>query len=242
MPESDEHLMLAYAGGDSAAFETLYSRHKGPLYRYVLRSVKGRGEAEELFQDIWMKVVEAASRYAPQAKFTTWLYTVAHHRLVDHWRAKGLAVVSEQRPVAACIGNEQDHDGHVTVALLEPGPPFERLDIVQPHLRFDADAPSLQFAHRIPGSAIGGDRKRHLRLPWCPSRKSTSESVQQSPMAGVTRGILRRIGPTSVVQPDGRAGQGELPDCHVQELRALDAPECRAIESHGLRRRILAQA
>ena len=94
MPESDEQLMLAYAGGDAAAFEALYSRHKGPLYRYVLRSVKGRGEAEELYQDIWMRVVEAASRYTPQAKFTTWLYTVAHHRLVDHWRAKGLAVVS----------------------------------------------------------------------------------------------------------------------------------------------------
>ena len=94
MPESDEQLMLAYAGGNASAFEVLYSRHKGPLYRYVLRSVKGRGEAEELFQDIWMKVVEAASRYTPQAKFTTWLYTVAHHRLVDHWRAKGLAVVS----------------------------------------------------------------------------------------------------------------------------------------------------
>ena len=94
MPESDEQLMLAYAGGDSAAFETLYSRHKGPLYRYVLRSVKGRGEAEELFQDIWMRVVEAASRYKPQARFTTWLYTVAHNRLVDHWRAKGLAMVS----------------------------------------------------------------------------------------------------------------------------------------------------
>src|SRR4051794_334243 len=94
MPESDEQLMLAYARGDAAAFEVLYSRHKGPLYRFVLRSVKARGEAEELFQEIWMRVVEAASRYAPQAKFTTWLYTVAHNRLVDHWRAKGLAVVS----------------------------------------------------------------------------------------------------------------------------------------------------
>jgi RNA polymerase sigma-70 factor (ECF subfamily) len=72
----------------------LYSRHKGPLYRFVLRSVKGRGEAEELFQDIWMRVVEAAGRYVPQARFTTWLYTIAHNRLVDHWRAKGLAVVS----------------------------------------------------------------------------------------------------------------------------------------------------
>ena len=86
--------MLAYAGGDAAAFEALYGRHKGPLYRYVLRSVKARGEAEELFQDIWMRVIEAAGRYSPQAKFATWLYTIAHNRLVDHWRAKGLALVS----------------------------------------------------------------------------------------------------------------------------------------------------
>ncbi|HUP96846.1 MAG TPA: sigma-70 family RNA polymerase sigma factor [Usitatibacter sp.] len=86
--------MLAYAGGDAAAFETLYGRHKGPLFRFVLRSVKGRAEAEELFQDIWMRVIEAAGRYTPQAKFTTWLYTIAHNRLVDHWRVKGLALVS----------------------------------------------------------------------------------------------------------------------------------------------------
>jgi RNA polymerase sigma factor (sigma-70 family) len=94
MGDSDEALMLAYAGGDAAAFERLYARHKGPLYRYVLRSVKGRGEAEELFQDIWMKVIEARARYAPKAKFTTWLYTVARNRLVDHWRARGLTVVA----------------------------------------------------------------------------------------------------------------------------------------------------
>ena len=94
MPGPDEQLMLAYAGGDAAAFEALYGKHKGPVFRYVLRSVKGRGEAEELFQDIWMRVIEAAGRYTPQAKFTTWLYTIAHNRLVDHWRARGLAVVS----------------------------------------------------------------------------------------------------------------------------------------------------
>ena len=86
--------MLAYAGGDAAAFERLYARHRGALYRYVLRSVKGRGEAEELFQDVWMKVIEARARYAPRARFTTWLYTIAHNRLVDHWRARGLKVVS----------------------------------------------------------------------------------------------------------------------------------------------------
>src|ERR1700694_2927984 len=102
MPASDEQLMLAYAGGDAGAFETLYARHKGPLYRFVLRSVKARAEAEELFQDVWMRAIEARSRYTPQAKFSTWLYTIAHNRLVDHWRARGLALVSlddEERPV-----------------------------------------------------------------------------------------------------------------------------------------------
>ncbi|HYC37969.1 MAG TPA: RNA polymerase sigma factor [Usitatibacter sp.] len=94
MGGSDEELMLAYAGGDAAAFDALYRRHKGPLYRFMLRSVKTRGEAEELYQDVWMRVIEARARYLPRAKFATWLYTVAHNRLVDHWRARGLAAVS----------------------------------------------------------------------------------------------------------------------------------------------------
>jgi RNA polymerase sigma factor (sigma-70 family) len=94
MAAADEELMLAYAGGDAAAFETLYAKHKGALYRFVLRSLRVEGEAQELFQDVWMKVIEARGRYTPQAKFTTWLFTIAHNRLVDHWRAKGLTLVA----------------------------------------------------------------------------------------------------------------------------------------------------
>jgi len=94
MAASDEQLMLAYAGGDAGAFEALYARHKGGLFRFVQRSVKARAEAEELFQEIWMRAIEARDRYAPQAKFSTWLYTIAHNRLVDHWRTRGLALVS----------------------------------------------------------------------------------------------------------------------------------------------------
>ena len=109
----DEELMLAYAAGDARAFEALYTKHKGPLYRYVLRSVKTAGEAEELFQDIWMRAIEARSRYAPQAKFTTWLYTIAHNRLVDHWRARGLAIVSpdegDETPEPAAPPSSEPH-------------------------------------------------------------------------------------------------------------------------------------
>ena len=88
--------MLAYRKGDAGAFEALYARHKGPLYRFVLRSVKERALAEELYQEIWMRVIEARGRYSVQAKFTTWLYTIAHHRLTDHWRKRGLQLVDAE--------------------------------------------------------------------------------------------------------------------------------------------------
>ena len=85
--------MLAYRDGDAGAFEKLYARHRGALYRFVLRSLKDRAVAEELFQEAWIRVIEARERYAPSARFTTWLYTIAHNLLVDHWRRKGLTLV-----------------------------------------------------------------------------------------------------------------------------------------------------
>lgn len=97
MEATDEQLMLAYAAGDATAFETLYARHRGGLYRFVLRGIKERGIAEELFQEIWVRVIEARQRYSPQARFSTWLYTIAHHRMVDHWRKRGLNVVPLER-------------------------------------------------------------------------------------------------------------------------------------------------
>ena len=85
----DEDLMLAYAAGDAAAFDALYARHKGGLYRYVLRQCTHAGVAEELFQDVWMNVLRARASYVPSARFATWLYRIAHNRLIDHWRATG---------------------------------------------------------------------------------------------------------------------------------------------------------
>jgi RNA polymerase sigma-70 factor, ECF subfamily len=103
----DETLMLAYRHGDAGAFDRLYARHKGPLYRMVLRSIRDRGVAEELYQEIWMRVIEARERYTVQAKFTTWLYTIAHNRLTDHWRKRGLKLVElGEHDVPAPVGDE----------------------------------------------------------------------------------------------------------------------------------------
>ena len=88
-PGSDEDLMLRYAGGDLDAFQRLYEHHRGGLYRYFLRQ-SNRSVAEELFQDVWARVVQSRKRYRPQAAFKTWLYTLAHNRLIDHWRREGV--------------------------------------------------------------------------------------------------------------------------------------------------------
>ena len=85
--DTDESLMLRYAQGDAAAFDLLYARHRGGSFRYLLRHLgHDRAAAEELFQDVWANLIAARARYQVEAKFTTWLYTLAHNRLVDHYR------------------------------------------------------------------------------------------------------------------------------------------------------------
>jgi RNA polymerase sigma-70 factor (ECF subfamily) len=82
----DKVLMIRYRDGDVAAFEKLYARHKGPLYRYFLRQGLGSESSAELMQEVWMKIIRAKDRYEPTAKFTTWLYRLAHNCLVDQYR------------------------------------------------------------------------------------------------------------------------------------------------------------
>ena len=92
---SDEDLMLRYCAGDAAAFDLLYGRHKGGVYRYLLRQLREPATADELFQDIWLNLINARERYSVQAKFTTYLYRIAHNRLIDHFRRhNGMATLS----------------------------------------------------------------------------------------------------------------------------------------------------
>ncbi|WP_372013311.1 RNA polymerase sigma factor [Pseudoxanthomonas sp. 10H] len=106
--------MLAWAGGDAAAFEALYARHRGPLYRFILGQLRDRPLAEELYQDVWQRVIAARAGWKPEAAFSTWLYRIAHNRLNDHWRAQ------RHRPPAPVDADLR------TAALADPDDP-ERL-------------------------------------------------------------------------------------------------------------------
>ena len=85
---SDEELMGRYAAGEAAAFDELYGRHERRIWRYLSRNLRDEALAEELMQDVWFRVARHAPSYRPTAKFTTWLFTLAHHRLVDAIRAR----------------------------------------------------------------------------------------------------------------------------------------------------------
>ena len=86
---SDAGLMAAYARGQSDAFECLYLRHKQKLYSFLRRQCNNSAIAEELTHDTWMAVIRRAQDYSPKAKFTTWVFQIAHNRLIDHWRKQG---------------------------------------------------------------------------------------------------------------------------------------------------------
>src|ERR1700688_827816 len=84
--ESDETLMGRYGRGDAAAFEVLYRRHEMRVWRYLERNVGNRATADDLLQEVWFAVARDAARYSPSARFTTWLFTIAHNRMIDSVR------------------------------------------------------------------------------------------------------------------------------------------------------------
>ncbi len=84
--DEDAQLMLAYARGEMRAFETLYARHRAALYRYLMRQARDNEIANDLFQEVWSRVVTNRSRYEPRAKFSTFLFTLAHNCFIDHCR------------------------------------------------------------------------------------------------------------------------------------------------------------
>jgi len=81
--------MTSYAAGDAGAFEELYRRHKHGLFVFLRRQCGSVEVCEELAHDAWMAIIKQAANYKNKAQFKTWLFRIAHNRLVDHWRKHG---------------------------------------------------------------------------------------------------------------------------------------------------------
>lgn len=141
---TDEQLMLGYRNGDVGAFDELYRRHKGALYRYLLRQCRDAAAAAELFQDVWLNLIRARSNYEATAKFATYLYRVAHNRLVDHYRKNthraDLSFEEQEIDEPAIVHYEQPEARYERkqlaaqlLALLDALPPAQREAFVLQH-------------------------------------------------------------------------------------------------------------
>jgi RNA polymerase sigma-70 factor (ECF subfamily) len=84
--DADAQLMLRYAAGDAHAFEELYARNRAGLWRFIQRLVRDAAATDDVFQECWSRVIGGRKRYRPTARFTTWLYRIAHNCCMDHWR------------------------------------------------------------------------------------------------------------------------------------------------------------
>lgn len=122
--------MQQYAGGNAASFEVLYQRHRAWLYRVLLRSLRDETLAQDVFQDTWLTVIKTASKYEPRAKFTTWLYGLAHSRLIDLLRkektaGRSLHSVQSSNPdysIDTFNKYEESADQSLTLDALAPDP------------------------------------------------------------------------------------------------------------------------
>jgi RNA polymerase sigma-70 factor, ECF subfamily len=86
----DEALMRRYQAGEASAFAVLMRRHVGRLYNFIARHTGNRAVAEDLSQEVFLRVVERAGDFKHEARFTTWLYTIARNQCIDHLRKASL--------------------------------------------------------------------------------------------------------------------------------------------------------
>ncbi len=104
---TDEVLMLRFQRGERAAFATLVRRHQTALFNFAFRHVGTQAVAEEVVQDAFVRVVQNASDFKHEARFTTWLYTILRNLCIDQLRRRALRrhpSLDEAR--AACDGSE----------------------------------------------------------------------------------------------------------------------------------------
>lgn len=109
---SDENCMGRYQQGDAAAFRVLYLRYRDKLHRYVLRLANSPSEAEEVFQEAWISVIRSKDGYRSGHSFAAWLFSMAHRRAADRWRALARHAPDAQHAVDSDEPQMLEQHGH----------------------------------------------------------------------------------------------------------------------------------
>ncbi|MFW6163904.1 MAG: RNA polymerase sigma factor, partial [Planctomycetota bacterium] len=160
MPASDEELMLAVRQGDLDAFEQLVERHQGAAWNAAWRFLGDAAEAEDVAQQAFLNILEAAGRYEPSAKFTTYLYRIVTRLCIDHSRKKQPTYTDDlparaapaSSPAEAAEQRERDEAVRAAIATL---PDRQRMAVV---LRYYEGLSGAEIAAAMATSAKAVER------------------------------------------------------------------------------------
>jgi len=108
--DTDEALMLAFAAGDMTAFDELYARHRHNLYAFLAREIPA-AYLDNLFQDIWVRVMRSRMSYQTKVSFRAWLFQIARNLIIDLRREKSLPVVRDLASAKDDRGLSADPEG-----------------------------------------------------------------------------------------------------------------------------------
>jgi RNA polymerase sigma-70 factor, ECF subfamily len=168
--ESDLELMLRVTHGDVESFEALLNRHRVPLLSYFVRMVRDQALAEDLTQEVFLRVYQARERYQPEARFTTWLYRIATNLALNAIRDRRceplafaapenddgqpamLERVADARPTAEQQMLESDRERAIREAI-ESLPERQRAAVIL-HKYQEVDYRQIAEALRVSESAV----------------------------------------------------------------------------------------
>ena len=102
---TDDELMAAFIVGEAAAMEALYLRYRQSVYSWLLRMTGNAAEAEDIYQDVWLKVIRRASNYR-SGNFRAWLWQIVRNQMTDLMRKKSPSLVLDA-PICADGEGEQ---------------------------------------------------------------------------------------------------------------------------------------
>jgi RNA polymerase sigma-70 factor (ECF subfamily) len=116
--ESDLDLMLRVRDGDAASFEVLLRRYRLPLVGYFRRMVRDQAMAEDLAQEVFLRVYKSRERYQPDARFTTWLYRIATNLALN--------AIRDRRDEVSGSADEDGEGGATLERFVDPCPTVEQ--------------------------------------------------------------------------------------------------------------------
>ncbi len=151
---TDDELYRRYRSGNRRAFDELYERFRQPLYNYVRRSVSA-DRVDELYQDIWLKVIATSARYQNNGRFRQWVFTCAHHLIVDEYRRSSRGEEVPLPELAAPTKADDEFKSKIDQAILRL--PMEQRQAF--YLRHELDCSVAEIAE-IQGCATEAAKSR----------------------------------------------------------------------------------